>query len=237
MKRRTVLGIVVVLVLVLLGVGAAGYRIKNSTTYQVAGELVARVDMDEKVVALTFDDGPTPQDADAVLGALAEHGVKATFYVNGEPLSQAPDVGRRIVAAGHELGNHTRTHRRMVLVAPATVAHEVETTDVAIRSSGYEGAITFRPPYGDKLLTLPLYLAHHDRTTVTWDVSPERWDAEQTADEIAAGAVAQTRPGSIILLHPWNGRTTVQQAIGPIIDDLTAQGYRFVTVSELLAMR
>ncbi len=221
----------------LLGLGVVSYRMKNSTTFQVAGELVPRVDTGEKAVALTFDDGPTPADADAVLGALAERGVRATFFVNGKPLSEAPDVGRRLVEAGHELGNHTWTHRRMVLVTPAIVADEVEPTDDAIRSSGYEGEITFRPPYGDKLLTLPLYLANHDRTTVTWDVSPERWDAEQTPDEIVDGAVSETRPGSIILLHPWNGRTSVQQAIGPVIDDLTAQGYRFVTVSELLAMR
>ena len=123
----------------------------------------------------------------------------------------------------------------MAFVTFDTVADEVESTDAAIRAAGYEGPITFRPPFGNKLLTLPIYLAQHDRVTVTWDVSVEDFsDAKQSSSEIVDETVGTTSPGSIILLHPWFGRTSSQKAIGDIIDQLEAQGYRFVTVSDLI---
>ncbi|WP_240792212.1 MULTISPECIES: polysaccharide deacetylase family protein [unclassified Salinibacterium] len=226
------------LVVAVLGVGYATYRLIPSRTTQLAGELVHRVDTNDRVVALTFDDGPTEADAAAVLDALAERGVLATFYLNGREIVANPDAVQRIIADGHEIGNHTWSHRSMTFVTFDTVADEVESTDSAIRAAGYKGPVTFRPPFGNKLLTLPLYLARHDRLTVTWDVSTEDFSgAEQSSADIVDGIVATTRPGSIILLHPWFGRTASQEAIGEVIDRLLAEGYRFVTVSELLERR
>lgn len=222
------LGLVTVLV-VLVG----GYFLMNSRTYQLAGRLVDRVETDEKVVALTLDDGPS-EHADEVLDLLAAADIPATFYLNGRDLAARPELGRAIAAAGHEIGNHTYNHRRMVLVSSGTVADEVERTDAEIRKTGYRGDITFRPPYGKKLWTLPKYLSDHDRTTVTWDVEPEAGNS--SADAIAAAAVEQVRPGSIILLHTMFGNGAVSRtAIVPIVEKLRAQGYRFVTVSDLIA--
>lgn len=147
------------------------------------------------------------------------------------------DAMQALVAAGHEIGNHTWSHRSMAFVTFGTVTEEIEPTDAAIRGAGCEGPLTFRPPFGEKLLALPLYLAQHDRVTVTWDVSAEDFSGAQSADTIADRTVETTSPGSIILLHPWFGRTASQDAIGEIIDRLQAQGYRFVTVSELIALR
>lgn len=170
------------------------------------------------------------------LNALAERDVTATFYLNRREIEQNPDATARIVADGHEIGNHTWSHRSMAFVTPGTVAEEIESTDAAIRAAGYDGPITFRPPFGTKLLTLPLYLAQHDRLTVTWDVSSEDLTgAVQSSAQIVDGIVETTSLGSIILLHPWFGRTASQEAIGEVIDRLQAQGYRFVTVSELIA--
>lgn len=223
------------LVIVAVAICFGTYRLIPSRTTQLAGELVQRVETDERVVALTFDDGPTNGDADAILEALAERGVVATFYVNGQDIEKNPEAMQAIIAGGNEIGNHTWSHRSMAFVTFDIVADEVESTDAAIRAAGYEGPITFRPPYGNKLLTLPLYLAQHDRITVTWDVSAEDFSgASQSSSEIVDATVAMTSPGSIILLHPWFGRTSSQQAIGEIIDRLQAQGYRFVTVSELI---
>jgi peptidoglycan/xylan/chitin deacetylase (PgdA/CDA1 family) len=232
-RRRTFVLAALVIVAVSLGYGT--YRLIPSRTTQFAGQLVQRVETDERVVALTFDDGPTDADVDAVLEALAQRGVVATFYVNGKDIEANPEAMHAVIAGGHEIGNHTWSHRSMAFVTFETVAEEIESTDAAIRAAGYEGPITFRPPFGNKLLTLPLYMAQHNRITVTWDVSAEDFSgAQQSSAEIAEDTVATTSPGSIILLHPWFGRRSSQEAIGDVIDQLQAQGYRFVTVSDLI---
>ncbi|WP_246227154.1 polysaccharide deacetylase family protein [Propioniciclava coleopterorum] len=221
-------------VLSLLAVG--GYALMNSRTAQVAGRLVDRVETAEKVVALTFDDGPTAADTDAILWLLAQRGVPATFYVNGGVAAANPGQLERLVAAGHELGNHTQDHKRLIFVTPDGVAAQVEPTDAAIRAAGYDGPITFRPPNAKKLVVAPVWLAQHDRTTVMWDVEAEDFGGgpPQPASDIAERVLAQVRPGSIVLLHPWNGRAATQEATGEVIDELRRRGYRFVTVSELI---
>ena len=230
--RRWAAGIGLVLaVTMVLAVG--GYFLMNSRSFQLAGRLVDRTDMSDKVVALTLDDGPTALAPD-VLRILADADVAATFYLNGRDLAARPDLGRAIAAAGHEIGNHTYSHRRMVFVTPRTVAAEVERTDEEIRRTGYRGPITFRPPYGKKLWTLPKYLSEHGRTTVTWDVEPDS-ARDANADQIVAETVDAVRPGSIILLHVMHeGRAASRAAIPRIVDELRADGYRFVTVSDLI---
>lgn len=222
-----IVGIVVVMAVV-----AGLYVLMNSRTFQVAGQLVDRVPTDEKVVALTFDDGPTARTPE-ILRMLGESQVPATFYLVGEDMAAHPEYGAAIVGAGHEIGNHSYTHRRMVLVSGDTVRDEVERTDAEIRRAGYQGPITFRPPYGKKLWTLPHYLADHERTTVTWDVEPDSAGGA-VREAIVADTLAQTRPGSIILLHVMHGAESVA-AVPEIVNGLRAQGYRFVTVAELLA--
>ncbi|ANZ41317.1 polysaccharide deacetylase [Lentzea guizhouensis] len=210
------------------------WNVSSSRTFQFFGELVHRVDTGEKVVALTFDDGPDPAGAQQVLDILAEKDVEATFFVMGRDLEKHPELGRRIADAGHELGNHTFSHERMVGVTPGFVAKEVEDTDALIRKTGYRGDIHFRPPNGKKLFVLPYYLKQHNRTTVMWDVEPDS-AAAPGKDQLVSETLAQTQPGSIILLHPmYAGRDQTRQALGPIIDGLKERGFRFVTVSALL---
>lgn len=210
-----------------------GYQLVSARSYQLAGVLVDRVDTQQKVVALTLDDGPSERTPE-VLRVLSDLRVQATFYLNGRDIDARPEQARAIVEAGHEIGNHTYNHRRMLFVTPGTVREEVEKTDIAIRAAGYQGPITFRPPYGKKLWALPDYLADHDRTTVMWDVEPDS-GVTAKAGTIAEQAVREARAGSIILLHVMYGNAAESlAAIGRIVDDLRAQGYRFVTVSELM---
>ncbi|MFE7718887.1 polysaccharide deacetylase family protein [Nocardia rhizosphaerihabitans] len=203
----------------------------NSRTYQLAGTLVDRVETDEKLVALTFDDGPTDRTPE-ILRMLAELQVPATFYLVGDDLAAHPEHGAAIAAAGHEIGNHSYSHRRMVLVSGDTVRDEIERTDAEIRRTGYQGPITFRPPYGKKLWSLPNYLADHDRTTVTWDVEPDSAGGA-TREAIIADTMAQTRPGSIVLLHVMHG-TESAAAVPEIVTGLRARGYEFTTVSDMV---
>ncbi|MEU7630479.1 polysaccharide deacetylase family protein [Nocardia sp. NPDC049220] len=230
MFRRGLIRSVPVLVVVLL-VAAGTYYLMNARTFQLAGHVVNRVDTDEKVVALTLDDGPSDRAPD-VLRVLADAQVTATFYLNGRDLAAHPDYGRAIAAAGHEIGNHTYSHRRMVFVSSGTVGDEIERTDAEIGKTGYTGPITFRPPYGKKLWTLPHYLAQHDRVTVMWDVEPDSGEAA-TTDDIVAETLDKVRPGSIILLHAMFGPTAALAAIPRIVAGLRSAGYRFVSVSDL----
>ncbi len=218
-------------VVVLLATGT--YYLMNARTFQLAGHVVSRVNTDAKVVALTLDDGPTNR-APEVLKVLADAQVPATFYLNGRDLAAHPEHGTAIAAAGHEIGNHTYSHRRMVFVTPGTVRDEVERTDAEIMKTGYVGPITFRPPYGKKLLMLPRYLAEHDRVTVMWDVEPDS-GKNATADGIVAETIDKVRPGSIILLHVMHGSTATLDAIPRIVAELRSAGYHFVTVTDLMS--
>ncbi|MBS1790042.1 MAG: polysaccharide deacetylase family protein [Acidobacteria bacterium] len=233
MRWKLLIGILVIL----LGGAVALFQLSKSRTFQFFGQIVPRVNTSEKIVALTFDDGPTTSATGEILKVLNEKNVKATFFVIGAELEQNMAEGRKIVAAGHELGNHSYSHERMILVTPSFVRQEIETTDRLIRETGYSGEITFRPPFGKKLLALPHYLSKTGRKTITWDVEPDSYPriAADSA-KIIAETRLRARPGSIILLHAmYPSRQPSLQAIGGVIDGLQQDGYRFLTVSELLA--
>ncbi|MCO1658870.1 polysaccharide deacetylase family protein [Pseudonocardia humida] len=214
------------------------WQVASARSFQFFGGLTRAVATDEKVVALTFDDGPDPAGAAELLAVLAERRVSATFYLIGRDIEENPSLARDIASAGHEIGNHTYSHERMVFISPGFAAEEVERTDRLIRDTGYTGDITFRPPNGKKLLVLPHYLSAHDRKTVMWDVEPNSFpEVDRSAEAITDHTVARVRPGSIILLHGmYPDHEETRKAVGPIIDRLRAQGYRFTTVSELLTL-
>lgn len=221
-------------------VSVVGLRhISSSRTFQFFGELIARVDTPQKAVALTFDDGPTADATDQILAILDQENIKATFFVTGAELERDLNQGKKIVAAGHELGNHSYSHSRMFLVTPSFVQQEIETTDRLIRDAGYQREILFRPPYAKKLFALPYYLSKTDRKSITWDVEPDSYpDIAADADKIAAHVLSKTRPGSIILLHVmYPNRRESMRSVNKIVQGLKAQGYSFKTVAELLSLR
>jgi len=222
----------------IIAVIAAAFQISKSRTFQFFGEIVPRVNTRQKVVALTFDDGPTPGITEGVLSILNEEGVKATFFVIGEDLERNPEEGRKIVAAGHELGNHTYSHERMVLKTPSFIESEIERTDQLIRQAGYQSAIHFRPPYGKKLILLPYFLSKTSRKTITWDVEPDSYpEIAADANRIIAHVMEKSSPGSIILLHVmYKSRGESLKAVKGIITGLKGEGYSFKTVSEMLTI-
>jgi peptidoglycan/xylan/chitin deacetylase (PgdA/CDA1 family) len=236
MKR--ILVTIAVTVAVLFAVAYGLLTLSRSTTYQLFGEIVPRVETNEKVVALTFDDGPTPF-AQELLQTLAAKNVHATFFLIGAQIAEDPADAHAIAASGSQIGNHTWSHDRMVFKTPSFIASEIENTDREIRKAGYQGEIQVRPAYGKKLAGLPWYLAQHHRKTIMWDVDPlSDRKVDRSTDLIVAFVLARVRPGSIVLLHPmYKGREATRAALGPIIDGLHARGFRFVAVNELLAYR
>lgn len=213
------------------------WQLSAARSFQLFGELVHRVDTTEKVIALTFDDGPSPQYTDQVLAVLAAYHVKATFFVTGAEAGRHLTQTQKLVTAGHQLGNHSFSHPRMLLLSPNRIADEITQTDAVIRQAGYLDDIVFRPPYGKKLFFLPWYLEKHNRLTVMWDLEPES-DAKLAKDAraMAQHVIDNATPGSIILLHVmYRSRETSRAALPLIIEGLQQQDYRFVTINELLA--
>jgi peptidoglycan-N-acetylglucosamine deacetylase len=225
------------------GAGAGGGRrllADELPAFQVAGALISSGPAtSQKVVALTFDDGPDGRYVDEILADLGAHDAKATFFVIGEVARKEPAALRQLAAAGQQLGNHSYTHVRLVGVAVGRVAGEVERTDAVIRAAGFREEIFFRPPYCKKLVSEPYYLATHDRVSVTWDLEPDSMDGLAGDPQAMTDYVADNvHPGVIILLHPWGaGRDASRQALPMILQALAAKGYAFVSVSELLAER
>lgn len=232
---------VVVALAAVMVVAAALYGVwslSRSRDFQLFGKIVPRIETTEKVVALTFDDGPTPDYTQATLDLLRKKDVVATFFLMGADVDANPTETRAIIAAGHEIGNHTYTHADMTFATEEQAADEIMRTDKAIRRAGYSGEIHVRPPFGKKLLGLPLHLARHDRATITWDVEPESHsDIASDPAKIAAHVIERTRPGSIIILHVmYESREPSRQALPAIIDGLKARGFRFATITDLLSM-
>ncbi|MBB3945967.1 peptidoglycan/xylan/chitin deacetylase (PgdA/CDA1 family) [Rhizobium skierniewicense] len=224
---------------ILLVVIASLHMFSNARTTQLFGDIIARVETDRPVVALTFDDGPSARFTKEVLTILKDRNVTATFFLIGKETAENLPQARLIVDAGHEIGNHSYTHSNMAWMGAGTVKDEIERTDAAIRTAGYQGEILFRPPYGKKLLTLPWYLWQHDRKTIMWDVEPESFeDIAGNADAMTRYVIDNARNGSIIILHVmYRGRDVSRQALPQIIDGLRQRGFGFVTVSELLKNR
>ena len=216
----------------------AGYLLVKNERYQLFGEIVSRVETDRQFVALTFDDGPTPERTKEILKILDSEDVLATFFLNGNDLKKHEDAGKLLINSGHEIGNHSYSHKRMVFMSLGEVASEIEDTEKIIRSYGYKETLRFRPPFGKKLLILPWYLYKHDIETIMWDVEPETWTEPRNSieDRISRG-VNLTRSGSIILMHVMHGDDKSIKAVAPIIRGLKNRGFQFLTVSELIAVR
>lgn len=207
-------------------------------TTQVRGKTVANVKVptSEKVLALTFDDGPWGKSSREVLDILAKHKVQATFFWVGSHLQRYPDVAKAVVKAGHAVGNHTWSHNYKP-VSEDVAKKEIENTSYLIAKITNAQTRLFRPPGGILDNGLVAYAAQKNYTTLMWSVDPHDSAPKITPEEIAKRVLAQAKPGGIILLHDGGGdRQATLKALPIILTKLKAQGYRFVTIPELLRL-
>ncbi len=189
---------------------------------------------DERVVALTFDDGPSANTR-RLLDVLAARDVRATFFLQGEHVAADPDAVRAVHAAGHSLANHTWSHPHLPDLPAAEVDDELARAADAVRDATGVVTTLFRPPFGDLDDEVVAAVARHGEAVVLWDVDPADWEAGAPAGRTVERVLAQVRPGSVVLMHDWQDSTV--DAVPAVIDGLVADGYRFVTVPELLGER
>ncbi len=203
----------------------------NSRTYQLFGNITNKVETTQKVIALTFDDGPT-DNVKMILPLLEKYQAKATFFLIGEELEKHPEEAKKIAEEGHQIGNHTYSHNRMVFKILSYYKEEIEKTDLLIRNAGFKGEIDVRPPNGKKLIGFPYYLSKHKRDTITWNLEPDSF--YDSASDKVNYVQENVTPGSIILIHPMYDKTDkVLETIEGILQELSNEGYTFVTVNEL----
>ncbi|MFC0522084.1 polysaccharide deacetylase family protein [Pontibacillus salicampi] len=233
---RKLMNYALVSLLVFFIVFFSSYHLMNARTVQVAGKLVTEVETKEKVVALTFNGGPSKQ-TEQLLETLADEDVKATFFLNGSTIVKHSDQLDPLVKSPHQLGNQGYSYERMVLKSPVWIKEQIEKTDQLIREAGYEDTIPFRPPYGKKLLVLPLYLQFQQRETIMWSIEPQIYaKIEAEPESIVEHVTTNTRPGAIISLDVLyeDDVEYSMEAVKGIVEALKQDGYSFVTVSELL---
>lgn len=191
------------------------------------------------LVALTFDDGPDRTFTPRVLDVLRRERAPATFFLVGTRAEKNPDVVRRIVREGHEVGNHSYSHANLARLAPQQIDRQLRRADRVLTGLTGRKVRVFRPPYGEVTPAVTRVAGALGYRTVLWNVDSLDWKRTTTAQDVVNNVVPRVRRGSIILHHSAGGKgedlTNTVQALPQIIRTLRARGYRLVTVSELLA--
>ncbi len=189
----------------------------------------------EKIVALTFDDGPDKVYTPQVLDILREKGVRATFFLIGSRVEEDSDVAKRIADEGHSIGNHTYSHPKLTKASPR-LQQELTQAREALGRLGITDNGFFRPPYGAAEPSLIEQAASLGYRVAMWSVDSLDWRGLSRA-EVIRNIQGYVEPGSVILQHsaggPGEDLSGSVLAVGDIIDSLTAQGYRFVTLPEM----
>jgi peptidoglycan/xylan/chitin deacetylase (PgdA/CDA1 family) len=191
----------------------------------------------EKVIALTVDDGPWPKTTEQMLDIFQQNDVKATFFWMGKSLANSPEIARRVVAAGHAIGNHTWHHWYDTMDA-ATAADEIDRTAKLIYETTGVKTTFFRPPGGFLKNGLAKYAKDQNYSVVMWSVTSADTDPHAQPSAFVNNVLKGAKPGAIVLMHDGGGdRYRTVKALPEIIAGLKKQGYRFVTVPELLEMQ
>jgi peptidoglycan/xylan/chitin deacetylase (PgdA/CDA1 family) len=191
----------------------------------------------EKVIALTIDDGPWPKTTAEMLDILKQNHVKATFFWVGSALQENPEIAKRVVAEGHAIGNHTWHHwyRKM---DEATAKSEIEKTNELIYKTTGVKTSFFRPPGGYLNNGLAAYAKSQKNSVVMWSVTSADTDPRAKYQVFVKNVIRDAKPGAIVLMHDGGGnRERTVKALPAIVSGLKQQGYRFVTVPELLEMQ
>ncbi|HVA27145.1 MAG TPA: polysaccharide deacetylase family protein [Candidatus Baltobacteraceae bacterium] len=236
--------------LALLGFGA--YEASESPANQLFGKTIVSGPSNERVVALTYDDGPNPPYTQRILDVLDREGVHATFFLVGRAVAAYPQIVAREARSGDALGNHTWDHGHLIIMNPAQVRQSLTRTDDAIFAASGVRTHLMRPPFGSRDWLVLDQARKMGYTPVMWSVPLARDWEYPPAPVIAARILRYVHDGSIIVLHDGNrgllcsrthlnphlcDRSNDIEATRLIVDALKKRGYRFVTIPQLIAIK
>lgn len=224
--------------LVFLGLFGSYYAFRQARavsfgdkTYELRGDLLVRGNPGLREIALTFDDGPYGETTVQILDALQKHGVPATFFVVGMHVEARPELVRRMLLDGHEVGNHTFSHPRLPSLTLLQAREELDLCEAAFVAATGSYMNLMRPPgmqYNDDVLRLAQDMGY---ATIHWNVVAGDY-LPVSPEEIVARVMRQVDNGSVILLHD---SPDTARALPAILQRLTDEGYRFVTTTQMLS--
>jgi len=228
--------------IVLLGFGTFNIALHpNMNQWKQEKLVITMVKTSQKAVSLTFDDGPDPERTPAVLASLQKHNVHATFFVVGYRAEKYPELLKQIAAQGHEIANHSYSHSyaNFKLNKTEIFKEEIDKTDAIIQHLTSQTSVLFRPPGGYLSDNLVLYTKQQQLPIAywTWQQDSKDWKVGNSGTAIANYIIKNIQPGQIILLHDGaeNGLQTAA-AVDILLTKLCAEGYQFVSMSELIKL-
>lgn len=252
MKKNWIIGCLSVLIIVTiffikndnlkstetLNIENYNYETNNDIGRDYEDIIIKKGNEDEKIIALTFDDGPDEVFTPQVLDILKKNDVKATFFLVGENLKQNKEIVKRQFEEGHEIGNHTYTHINVAKSGYDKVYEEITKTQEEIKEiTGVEPKL-FRPPYRAMSRNMCDIVKNKNMNIILWsNLDPRDW-SNPGVYSIVNTIESKVGNGNIILLHDYNNlrnsKSQTIQALESVIPYLKEQGYKFVTISELI---
>ena len=221
------------------GVTAAGYQ-SMAPTGQWYGRTFTGLPRGSKQIALTYDDGPNDPHTLKLLEVLAQHEVRATFFMIGRYVRERPDIVRAVAEAGHVIGNHTTTHPLLIFQSASQTRTELMECRAALTDAIGEHSNLFRPPFGGRRPATLRIARELGLVPIMWNVTGYDWNAPPAA-KIEQKVASQIHGGDVVLLHDGGhkamgaDRSQTVLATGNLIRRYREQGYEFVTVKEMLA--
>ncbi|AIQ45276.1 polysaccharide deacetylase [Paenibacillus sp. FSL R7-0273] len=213
--------------------------IKNRQYHEQRGDMIWEVPISQKVIAFTFDDGPDPTETAQILDVLHEYNAKSTFFAIGKKIAAYPEIAGRVISEGHELANHTYNH--VYFKRPTSVDQVMkelkQTEDEIVKVTGRHSSL-FRPPGGmyDETLVKVSNLMGLKPVLWSWHQDTRDWNRPGVWS-ISSKVIKNARSGDIVLFHDYvHGQSQTHEALQIILPALEKQGYRFVTVSELIRL-
>lgn len=194
--------------------------------------VVSAVPTQNKVIALTLDDGPNEKYTEKFLEILQREHIKGTFFLMGQHVERYPELALKIKKAGHEIGNHSHTHHRYDKMSKDEIKADLAKSQRAFYDVFHEFPLYFRPPYGALCPSDYDIFERYFFKVVAWNLDCFDWKKNFSANQIAQRVIDRAQPGSIVLMHDSNDKTLA--ALPKMIAGLRAKGYHFVTVSQLL---
>ncbi|WP_074035044.1 LysM peptidoglycan-binding domain-containing protein [Exiguobacterium profundum] len=230
MKRKVIRGAMALFILLAMVIT------QSISVSAAASKFVTSVNTTSKVVALTFDDGADGANTNKILDKKTKNNVKATFFLTGSGANNHPQYIKNIAAKGHQLGNHSYTHPDFTKLTATQMKSELDRTEALIKSlTGKTTKPIFRAPFGAVNSTVLSGVgAAGYGYTIQWNIDTIDWKG-LTASQINTKVQTNIKPGSIVLMHTGAGAPGTPLALPTMISQLKAKGYKFVTVSQLLA--